>query len=145
MIERIKALNLPMGVWQRKITGALQPLDTICSVEYPDIYTARFEIQTPRGNFIARFSFSYLPSCSGIIVSHGLMVHPDFRGMGIAQTLQTLKKEIARDLKASMMLATVNATNAPQKSILDKFGWQTIKSFFNRKTGNNIEIQVIDL
>lgn len=133
-----------MGVWQAKIEKALSPFPCKVIVQYPDIYTARFEI-TLNDSFMARFSLSYLPSCSGVIVSHGLMVSPEFRGKGIAQALQTMKKEIAKDLQSSVMLATVDETNAAQISILKKFGWYKVKGFFNKKSGNNIEIQVIDL
>ena len=163
MLDKVKQLNLPMGVWQSKIEKALgefrldsnraaRPKTTV-TVSYPDVYTAKFSVDLVVDSkynptkvvHLARFSLSFLPSCAGIIVSHGLFVSELYRGNGIAQKLQDIKKEIARDLKASLILATVNVENAPQKSILNKFGWQAIKSFFNKKTGNQIEIQVIDL
>jgi GNAT superfamily N-acetyltransferase len=103
-----------------------------------------FEIKC-KGNTIAKFSLDSLQGCNGVLISHDLYVHPDFRGKGIASFFQKIKEEIAKEGNFSKLIATVNSTNCVEIHILEKYGWKRISFFVNKRTGNLVSVYEKDL
>ena len=91
---------------------------------------------------LATFSLSELPGCCGVVVSHGTWIIAGYRNKGLGTLLADIKIEIAKYWGYTIMLCTDIAGNTPQRKILDSNNWKTIGSFINKRTGNDINIDV---
>lgn len=87
---------------------------------------------------VAKFTMSFLHGCKGILVSHGMLVVATYRGNGIAKKLQSVKERVARDLRVSVLLATVKEDNVAEKSVIKD--WTHLETFSNVRTGNSVGI-----
>jgi hypothetical protein len=137
MLTQIKKLGLPMGVWQTKIKEILKPLNTESTCKYPNSTCLSIEVNESNKN-VASFRLSFLPGCKGIIVSHAMLVNPEYRGLGIAKKLQVIKENIIKDLQASAIIATVREDNEVEKKVIKD--WNKLDSFLNKKTSNQVGI-----
>lgn len=94
---------------------------------------------------IADFSLTQLPGCCGILVSHSSCIGSEFRKKGLGNLLHELRIELAKLNGYTILLCTDVVGNVHQKKILDKFGWESIFQFRNKRTNNWVEISVKDL
>ncbi len=100
--------------------------------------------QTPLGSVVYQeepkwsFKMSDLPGCCGILVSFNTAIAATARGKGLGHALQVLKEHIARRLYYGLMLATIVASNEPEKRVLQDSGWGQIDEFINPKTGHKV-------
>lgn len=138
MNTEIERLKLPRGVWQELIKKEI-PLASKVECSYPDNASVIFQIFHDSA-LVARFTLSFLYGCRGILVSHGMIVSPDFRGKGIAKKLKPIKDKVAKDLQVSVLLATVREDNAAEKNVISD--WQHLETFTNVRTGNRVEIRL---
>jgi len=136
MNSEITRLKLPRGEWQ-SFAKKLLPEATEVTCSYPDDKTMYMSI-LENEKVVAKFALSFLYGCKGILVSHSMLVSPEYRSRGIASKLQNVKERIAKDLQVSMLLATVTEDNAAQKKVIKD--WKCIEKFNNKKTGNNVEV-----
>ena len=138
MNSEIDRLKLPRGVWQELIKKEIPDASRVeCS--YPDNASVRFQI-FHECKPVANFTLSFLYGCKGILVSHGMLVSPDYRGKGIAKKLRPIKDRVAQDLRVSVLLATVKEDNAAEKSVIKD--WKQLETFSNIRTGNMVGIHV---
>lgn len=91
---------------------------------------------------IAEWTLTELPGCSGVCVSHASKVDSRFRGKGIGTLLNTYRQLQAEEMGYAVLLCTYRLDNTGQKKVLDKNGWETILSFTNKKSRNDIGISV---
>jgi GNAT superfamily N-acetyltransferase len=138
MNAEIEKLKLPRGVWQELIKKEI-PIASTVECSYPDASSVRFQI-FQSCSLIAHFTLSFLYGCKGILISHNMLVSPSFRGQGIAKKLQPIKDKVAKDLKVSVLLATVKDDNAAEKSVIKD--WQHLDTFTNIRTGNKVGIHI---
>jgi GNAT superfamily N-acetyltransferase len=136
MNSEIIRLNLSRGNWQA-MTKELLPGVTDVTCAYPDAKTMCMNIFENKKT-VARFALSFLDGCKGILVSHSMLVSPEFRGKGIAKKLQSIKEKIAKDLQVSVLLATVTQDNLAEKKVIKD--WKCVDKFNNKRTGNNVEV-----
>lgn len=97
--------------------------------------------RTSRSKFgmpIIFFSLTQLPGCCGVLVSHNMLIHKDYRNKGVGTFLQGIKEEIAKDNGYTSMLATVVESNKAEIHILEKAGWEPESCFINNRTGNTV-------
>lgn len=139
MNAEIKRLKLPRGVWQSLIKAEI-PVATNVECTYPDASSVRFQIFNDCA-LVAYFTLSFLYGCKGILISHNMLVSPEYRGKGIAKKLQPIKSRVAQDLHVSVLLATVKDDNAAEKAVIKD--WQHLDTFFNVKTKSKVGIQKI--
>ena len=88
--------------------------------------------------FVANFSLKELHGCCGILVSYHTMIHPDYRGKGIANFLLEIKEDIARFNGYSVLLCTTTRDNAIEQHLLEKNGFTSNTKFDNKRTGNTV-------
>lgn len=88
----------------------------------------------PPTDHLARFALSTLPGCKTVLVSHNAWVHPLARGHGIAPFLHRIKDQIARDLGAGALLATVRGDNAAQARVMEKVGMTRVTCLSTRQS-----------
>lgn len=138
MNAEIVRLKLPRGVWQGLVKQDI-PVATEVECSYPDAASVRFQIYQ-ESNIIAHFTLSFLYGCRGILISHNMLVSPQYRGQGIAKKLQPIKERVARDLQVSVLLATVRDDNLAEKAVIKD--WQHLDTFTNIKTGNAVGIHI---
>lgn len=137
MESEISRLGLPRGIWQGLIKEAVPDVaQVIC--EYPDDRTMVMKCYDLPYKMVVTFSMSFLYGNRGILVSHAMEVDPAYRGKGIATALQPVKERIAKDLKVSLLMATVRAENAPEKAVIKD--WHLVDTFTNIRTGAEIDV-----
>ena len=102
-----------------------------------------FEVKTNAGTVIGNWYFSGLPGCCGVVVSHGLYLKEEYRGMKLSGPMQELREAVARKLGYSAMLATVVTNNFAEVISSAKHGWKLGPTFKNKeRTGNEIAFQI---
>ena len=137
MDAEVSRIGLPRGVWQKELIKLVPEAGEV-TVEYPDDRTMVMTAYTSDRGRIVTFSMSFMYGCKGILISHGMEVSAVWRGQGIAKRLQSLKERIAKDLKASVLMATVRDDNEAEKSVIKN--WKLVDVFTNFRTGNVINI-----
>lgn len=134
----IVRLKLPRGVWQGLVKQDI-PIATRVNCTYPDFQSVRFQLLQEQSH-IANFTLSFLYGCKGILVSHDMLVSPQYRGQGIAKKLQPIKERVAKDLQVSVLLATVREDNLAEKAVIKD--WQHLEVFNNVKTNSDIGLHI---
>lgn len=87
---------------------------------------------------IFMFKLIEMSGCCAFLISTGTFVGRNYQGKGIAQFLQELKYEMAKDSKYPYLFATTVEKNDAENHILQKFGWINIDKVKNTRTGNKI-------
>ena len=99
----------------------------------------------PANNFEAGwFSFTALPGCCGVVVSH------DTKRIGLFQDwnkklsddFRAIKEKFAKKLGYSMIIATTDMANIPAVGNMIKSGYTMNKPFTNKRTGNLLSVGV---
>ena len=96
-------------------------------------------------NYIAVFVMGKLPGCCGICLSTNAFVMPSLRGRGLGLILAKLRIAIAKESGYTVLMCTDVDTNVPQRKIMSRLGWKDIYQFNNLRTGNDVNISVLDL
>lgn len=92
----------------------------------------------------ARFSFSTLPGCCGIVVSHDTN-RVNFRShdsKAVSNYFREIKEEFARYLGYSAMLATTDMSKVASVGNMLKSKYNMLEPFKNKRTGNLIGVGV---
>lgn len=79
---------------------------------------------------VAKFSMSFMPGNRRTIISHGVLVEPEFRNKGEGRKLLKLREELAKEAGVNLLLATVKNYNKVEVHLLKTSGW---KRFTNRR------------
>ena len=109
-------------------------LDTLFLLVFRVTETSRIEI--------GHTSFSPLPGCCGIVVSHGTYLTEQTRGSGLSEPFRKLKEQIARELGYSLMLATTDMANFPAVGNMFRSNYQMVDAFTNKRTGHLIGLGI---
>jgi hypothetical protein len=94
---------------------------------------------------IANFSLVGMPGCCGMVVSTGSMIIPNYRGRGLGHILSQMRVQMAWNFRYTVMFCTDVLSNTPQQKILRAGGWNRIWTFRNRRTTNDVSLDVITL
>lgn len=94
---------------------------------------------------VAGFKLVCMPGCCGIVVSTGAFVFNNYRRKGLGTLLNRMRQQMAWDLGYTVMACTDLNNNTPQQRILFHMNWDKIWQFVNRRTGNRINVHMIDL
>jgi len=78
------------------------------------------------------FRLSLMPGNRRVLISHGVTIHPAYRGKGIGRKYLRLREEIAREAGINLLLVTVRNDNLAEIHLLETEGW---KKFTDRNTG----------
>ncbi len=82
----------------------------------------------------AKFSMSFMPGNRRTIISHGVVVEPEFRNKGEGRKLLQLREELAVEAGVNLLLATVKNYNAPEIHLLKTSGWKRLTNRKDTKT-----------
>lgn len=94
---------------------------------------------------VATFSLDMLQGCCGVCVSYGSHISHEFRNKGLGKVLNNFRIEIARLLQYGLLLCTNQSVNIPEVRILRANGWTKCTTFLNPRSGNVIDLQIINL
>lgn len=104
----------------------------------------RYPFFHPGVNFGARpcghYELNVFPGCNQLVVSNHSCIYPEYRGKGLGAELAQEKIEVAKEDGFDYMIATVLSTNTAQLKIMEKNGWIKLDTFFNRESGNEVNI-----
>lgn len=78
------------------------------------------------GEFVGHARMSRLPANPFFAILFGLYVHEDWRGIGVAQELLTLRLQVAQETNIGFCMTTVNTDNEAENHIMQKFGFVPI-------------------
>jgi hypothetical protein len=87
---------------------------------------------------IFQFKLIEMPGCCAYLISTSTFVGRNYTGKGVAQFLQELKYEMAKDASYPYLFATTRKNNDAENHILEKFGWKNIDEVVNTRTRNTI-------
>jgi hypothetical protein len=96
-------------------------------------------------DYIAGFVMCQLPGCCGICLSTKAYVSYSLQGRGLGLILAKLRIAIAKEAGYTVLMCTDVDTNVPQRKIMSRLGWKDIYQFNNLRTGNDVNISVLDL
>ena len=86
------------------------------------------------------YELNPFPGCNQIVVSNHSCIYPMYRGQGLGTKLAREKMRVAVDQGFDYMIATVVSSNVAQLRIMEKNGWKLLDTFFNRESGNEVNI-----
>jgi hypothetical protein len=90
-------------------------------------------------------TFVPMPGCCGVIISTELWIEPKYRGRNYNKIFFELRKELAKKLGYSKILATIRMDNIPEVVACAKYGWHFIETFTNKRTNNLLALIEINL
>jgi|GEM_PF-5092993 len=96
-------------------------------------------------NVISGFSMRQLPACCGICLLTNNHVTYKFTNKGVATLLGKMQKDLAIWCGYTTLLCTGIAHNISQKKALRRNGWRDLWRFLNSRSGNYVDISVLDL
>lgn len=102
-------------------------------------------IKTRTDKNISTFRLLQMPGCCGICISTQNFIFDEFRGRCLNNIFNKFRMNVARHLGYTILLCTDLHDNEPQKKTLVKNGWKDIYSFVNNRTGNLLNISVVQL
>lgn len=91
---------------------------------------------------IGSFSFTEMPGCCGIVVSHATYLTEQTRHSGLSDSFRGLKEALAKELGYSLMLATTIMTLPASVGNMIKSKYKIDNVFVNKRTGNNIGLGI---
>lgn len=89
---------------------------------------------------VGHYELNHFPGCNQIVISNHSCIYPEYRERGFGRLLAKEKIEVARQDGYDYMIATVVSTNTAQLKIMEKNGWTLLDTFFNRESGNEVNI-----
>lgn len=91
---------------------------------------------------IGGFKLSSLPGNRGVVVSTKAWILKPYQNRGIGTALNEIRYYLSKKMGYSIMLCTNIKSNIPQQKVLIKTGWQTILSFNNSRSKNEINMNI---
>jgi len=88
------------------------------------------------------FNFSPMPGCCGIVVSHYTLLHAAHRGTIASQQFRVVKRDLARALGYSCIIATTQMQDVRAVKNMFKSGYDIRHTFTNTRTNNLLGIGV---
>ena len=102
-------------------------------------------LTTEDRNLLYRFHLAGFPGCCGILISHSAYTFAQKR-QGLHSYMSPVKQELAAYLGYSVLLATDIADNRGTATVMQRDGWETIRTFNNlRRTRNDVNIYAVDV
>lgn len=89
---------------------------------------------------VGHYELNNFPGCNQMVVSNHSCIYQDYRGMGLGKRLAEEKILVAKSEGYDYMIATVVSTNERQLKIMANNGWKLLDTFFNRESGNEVNI-----
>lgn len=89
---------------------------------------------------VGKFSMAEFPGCCGVVVNYHAQIETQFRGKGLGKLMLQIREDAARRANYSVLLATVDEKNEPEKNLLTKNKWVRVAAFKNKKTANMISL-----
>jgi len=83
---------------------------------------------------VAKFSMSFMPGNRRTIITHGVLVEPQFRNRGEGRKLLQLRENLAKEAGVNLLLATVKNDNIVEIHLLQTSGWIRFTSRRDTKT-----------
>jgi GNAT superfamily N-acetyltransferase len=139
MRPELERLGLDPATWQA-LAKEKVPVAADVQCSYPNRESIRFRLFDAKGNLIARFRLTFLPSCRGILVSHNVLVSPEYRRRGIAKSLLAVKLKVAQDLGVPTLLSTVRDDNVAELAVIRE--WERVYLFRNPRTSNTVGVHI---
>jgi hypothetical protein len=102
-------------------------------------------VLTHDGLRICKFRLKPLSGCHGIVIFHAMEVSEGFRGKGVGKATHEWRLEASRLANFTCALCTTVATNAVENHILQKYNWNKVSEFTNKKTGNPVVVWMLNL
>ena len=96
-------------------------------------------------NEIGQCVFAPFPGCCGAVISTETIIHPKYRKLGYAREFHMLKAKLAHRLGYSLLVATTQLSNLPEVIGASKQRWKFVKTFKNKRTGNELGLMVKDV
>jgi len=94
----------------------------------------------PLGKPVGHYELNNFPGCNQIVVSNHSCIYPQHRGKGLGKALSIEKLAVAKNEGYDYAIATVVGSNSPQLAIMESNGWTLLDTFFNRESGNEVNI-----
>lgn len=86
------------------------------------------------------FEITPYPAQPQIAHCHGFFIVADARGKGLGSKLKLAQMELLTEQLYDYATCTVDATNAAQRRVLEKSGWECLAVFPNSRTGGSTEL-----
>lgn len=105
---------------------------------YYDVVPDGFCEETEK--IVGHYELNNFPGCNQIVISNHSCIYPEYRGKGFGLELAKEKISRAKEEGFDYMIATVVSANIVQLKIMEKNGWKLLDTFFNRESGNEVNI-----
>ncbi len=109
---------------------------------YAEAKFTLFKVEGTKRTQAGSFSFSPMPGCCGVVVSHTTFLNPKERGTSISEPFRQLKTALARHLGYSCIIATSQENNPASIANMTKSGYAIGGRFVNSRTRNPIAIGI---
>lgn len=112
------------------------------------IATNMYAIRTyDAGEYLTAGQFCIAPmhGCCGMVVFFYASVTKDFQRKGFEQLFLQVRETAAKLAGYTIAQATVLETNKPERQLLLCAGWNEMKIFRNKRTGNNVVVCLKEL
>jgi hypothetical protein len=129
--KRLKRLNIP-----------LTQLD-----EYDEDLDYQYEpdVENPIRGYCGIAQQYEMPGCCGIAITTAQFQNVSTRGQGYGQLNHLFYLQDMKRRGYTLAMCTNRDDNHIMAHILEKFGWENIKSFVNNRTGNRVSIWIRSL
>ena len=94
---------------------------------------------------IGRTWLAPMPGCCGVVVSFGTYLEEISRNSGLSEPFRDLKKDLAKSLGYTLVIATTQMNNIPAVGNMIKSKYTIVKTFTNKRTNNLIGFGIKDL
>lgn len=138
--EALNTIAHKLGVDKNFIKAKFEPIDSYTPKSEQGVF-----VICAGPDEIAEFTLISFPGCCGIVVSAHAYVLDKYRQLGIGSLLNKLRQQIAKEWGYSILMCTDVENNVPQQKILANNGWDKLKTFVNKRTGNKVCIHTIAL
>ena len=89
---------------------------------------------------VGHYEINNFPGCNQLAVFNHSCIYPEHRGRGLGKLLSIEKIKTAEEEGYDYAIATVVSTNERQLAIMEQNGWKLLDTFFNRESGNEVNI-----
>lgn len=96
-------------------------------------------------NKIGRVSLKQLDGCCGVALMYNLHIYDDFKSLGFGKKAVEIIIKYAKQADYSTLICTDVANNTPMIKLLKDLNFNHVYNFTNTKTGNSVNLSVLDL
>lgn len=94
---------------------------------------------------IASMRMYQLPGCCGVAISSAAWVGLYYRRKGLNTIFNKFRIDLAKHMGYSVLMCSDITSNEPSKKTLVKNGWKDVYQFKNRRSGNVVDLSIINL